>query len=221
MDPKATVRPGGFEPPTSWFVARQSVQLSYRRIASGFHPHQPYRPVADTDAPSLCFVVLPLWLKNTATPLAVVANVGKCPRQDSNLRFHPLRCSGLEGPADTEAKCGAAFLRSPAGIEPVGSGTGTPLLHCDTSRLPPKRHRAVDRDRTGDLHLGKMTRYQLRYNRERPEWPWYPGWESNPRLSLKRRELKPLSYRGVTACCRLLLPPRSRRHSSLSVSTHR
>jgi hypothetical protein len=29
------VRSGGFEPPTAWFVARYSIQLSYERIVWG------------------------------------------------------------------------------------------------------------------------------------------------------------------------------------------
>jgi hypothetical protein len=36
------VRPDGFEPPTTWFEARCSIQLSYGRMGgkfSGFAPH--------------------------------------------------------------------------------------------------------------------------------------------------------------------------------------
>ncbi len=30
-------RSGGFEPPTAWFVARYSIQLSYERVSWGAH----------------------------------------------------------------------------------------------------------------------------------------------------------------------------------------
>ena len=33
---KKMVRPGGFEPPTAWFVARYSIQLSYGRTGNTF-----------------------------------------------------------------------------------------------------------------------------------------------------------------------------------------
>ena len=32
------MRRKGFEPPTYWFVASYSIQLSYRRISRTFHP---------------------------------------------------------------------------------------------------------------------------------------------------------------------------------------
>ena len=34
MSQKKLVRPEGFEPPTAWFVARYSIQLSYGRMFS-------------------------------------------------------------------------------------------------------------------------------------------------------------------------------------------
>ena len=51
-------RSGGFEPPTAWFVARYSIQLSYERVdenaifmaeREGFEPSirdKPYTPLA-------------------------------------------------------------------------------------------------------------------------------------------------------------------------------
>ena len=51
---KCVVRPEGFEPPTLWFVAKCSIQLSYGRTLQGHATSQEYRtnPLAATGSTS-------------------------------------------------------------------------------------------------------------------------------------------------------------------------
>ena len=62
------MRPGGLEPPTSWSVARRSIQLSYGR----------------DNSPTLSMVPLPLQAAESLRR-GVEDPPQRCPRQDSNL----------------------------------------------------------------------------------------------------------------------------------------
>jgi hypothetical protein len=192
LEPQRSGRPAGFKPVAASLAASSSLRKVEALIPSGCPP-SPLRTGARTGR-----VRFPWRKTEVLIPRRFPVPPGFRPEAAAwRLRLPRRRADYSKAtpfdahPLATEPGTPVRFTLPACGCVRTDPGTRT-LNICGLSAAPLPigldRLGADDRPRTGDLHLGKVTRCQLRYIRVEPFPGADPGDPSIPRTRARRRE---------------------------------